>query len=190
MPGIYGEDNDMQDGRITGLLLTALSVLGLCFMVSCAAKPHQQSGFLKEYSDMKQTKNFHRLYIDPDVDFGTYENVVVRPVDTSHIEKQTWYDMTYNEKELAEIIEFIEKEFARTLGASYLIVNDDGGFTGKTLVLETSLIDLDPVDKYSNTMSSALIYIPVSKGKVAMEGRMIDAGTRKTVLKFADARHG
>lgn len=177
------------DRGINPLLAAALA-LGLCFLASCAAKPHEETGFLDNYSDMKQTKNFHRFYIAPGVDFKAYKNVIIKPVNTSYMPEFKWYDVKYDEKELKEITNYIEQEFARALGKSYLIVNEGRGYTGKTLILELALVKLAPVDAASNVVSSAIIMMPVSKGEVAVEGQLVDADTDKTALKFTDARYG
>ncbi|MDI6760460.1 MAG: DUF3313 family protein [Candidatus Brocadiaceae bacterium] len=60
----------------------------------------------------------------------------------------------------------------------------------KTLVLETALVKLAPVDVGSNVITSAVIAMPLSKGEVAIEGRLVDAASGKTVIRFTDARAG
>lgn len=180
----------MRYGRRINPLFAAALALGLCFLASCAAKPHEETGFLDNYSDMKQTQNFHRFYVAQGVDFKTYKNVIIRPVNTSYMPEFKWYDVRYDEKELKEVTNYIEQEFARALGKSYLIVNEGGGYTGKTLILELALVKLAPVDAASNVVSSAVIMMPVSKGEVAVEGQLVDTDTGKTVLKFTDARYG
>lgn len=91
--------------------------------------------------------------------------------------------------ELKELTDFMKQEFAEELGKSYLI-DQSPEKAGKTLVLETALVKLAPVDVGSNVIISAVIAMPVSKGKVAIEGRMVDATSGKTVLRFTDARAG
>lgn len=186
----FREGSAMRYSKRINMTFAAVLILSLYFLVSCAAKPHEETGFLNDYSNMQQTQNFHRFYIAPGVDFKAYKNVIIRPVNTTHLPEFKWYDERYDEKELKEIIRYMEWEFARALGKSYLIVNEDYNYKGRTLILELALVKLAPVDAASNVISSALIYIPVSKGEVAVEGRLVDADTGKTVLKFTDARHG
>ena len=56
--------------NIKSLPMVVLFV-SLCLLVSCASKPYKQTGFLGDYSNMVQTKNFHRFYTEPGVDFKT-----------------------------------------------------------------------------------------------------------------------
>ncbi len=145
----------MKDTRKFNLPFVAVLVLSLCFLISCAAKPHKETGFLGDHPEMKQTVNFHRIYIKPDVDFTIYENVVIRPVNTEHLPEFKWYDNTYSEEELGEITECINDEFAEELREHYLIVKERPDYARKTLILELALVKLAPVDKYSNVISSA-----------------------------------
>ncbi|MEE9201395.1 MAG: DUF3313 family protein [Candidatus Brocadiales bacterium] len=176
-------------GRVN-LPFIVILIISLCFIASCAAKPHEETGFLGDHPEMKQTVNFHRLYIEPGTDFKTYKNVVIREVNTSHLPEFKWYDNTYGEEELKEVTEHTEKEFANALGGNYLIIKERPDYATETLILELALVKLAPVDKYSNVVSSALIYIPVSKGEVAIEGKLMDANSEKLVLMFTDARLG
>jgi hypothetical protein len=161
---------------------------GLCFLSACASKPYKETGFVGDYSHMVQTKNYHRFYADPRADFKSYKNVVIKPVNTAFLPDFKWYDERYNEIELRELVTSMQDQFAEELGKSYLINPPAQG--GKTLVLELALVKLAPVDAVSNVLSTAVIMMPVSKGEVAIEGRVTDASNGKVLMRFTDARKG
>ena len=179
----------MKDIRNIKSLPVVVLFVSLCLLVSCASKPHKQTGFLGDYSNMVQTKNFHRFYAEPGVDFKTYKNIVIKPVNIDYLQKLRWYDEQYNQMELKELTDFMKQKFAEELGKSYLI-NQSPEKAGKTLVLETALVKLAPVDVGSNVITSAVIAMPLSKGEVAIEGRLVDAASGKTVIRFTDTRAG
>lgn len=180
----------MKNSRIFNAFFMVVLFLSLCFLVSCAAKPHNTTGYLGDYSHMYQTPNFNRFYAVPGVNFREYENVIVKPVNTMFLADSKWYDVQYKEDELKALVLFMKQTFSGEMSKSFNIVNEHDYYKGKTLVLEMALVNLVPVDVVSNVTTSALVGLPFSKGVIAVEARLADADSRMTLVKFTDTRRG
>lgn len=180
----------MKNSRILNAFFVVVLFIGLCCLVSCAAKPHKTTGYLGDYSHMYQTPNFNRFYAVPGVDFREYENVIVKPINTFFLADSKWYDVKYKEDELIDLVMFMKQTFSGEMSKSFNVVNNSDTYKEKTLVLETALVNLIPVDVISNVTTAALVGLPFSKGVIAVEARLVDANSRMTLMKFTDTRRG
>ena len=98
----------------TRVLLKVAALAGILALTGCAAKvaqPNQYSGFLKDYSSLKETTSAsgkpELRWIDPNFNPANYDNIVYHPVTYYPVPKPT---TQVGEKALQDILNYTNKE--------------------------------------------------------------------------------
>lgn len=103
----------------TRVLLKVAALAGILALTGCAAKvaqPDQYSGFLKDYSSLKETTSAsgkpELRWIDPNFNPANYDNIVYHPVTYYPVPKPT---TQVGEKALQDILNYTNKELKQAI---------------------------------------------------------------------------
>ena len=103
----------------TRVLLKVAALAGILALTGCAAKvaqPNQYSGFLKDYSSLKETTSAsgkpELRWIDPNFNPANYDNIVYHPVTYYPVPKPT---TQVGEKALQDILNYTNKELKQAI---------------------------------------------------------------------------
>ena len=167
-----------------------LCCLALLFSSCSTAHVAAPSGFLKDYSDLKQGEYFKQESIAGGVDVTGFKAVKVSPVDLSYLSDKTACDTGALEELGREFREDIEDHLKKE---GFTITSNP---SGNTLVVNLALTNVEPPNILLNAaLTAATFVVPVplpfdQDGKTAFEGRVFDGATGKEVVKFAEERTG
>ncbi|MDC0357589.1 DUF3313 domain-containing protein [Oligoflexia bacterium] len=193
-------------------LLSILAFTTACSGSLLKAGPAPDSGFLAETGvDAVANENypFHRVW-HPESSYealSASRRIYVAPVNTDKLQNKSHY-FNNNQKEKAnsaiaddavEISQYIQKSFSGQLNkvaGNRFIVEDAP--VKDAVVLELALIELTPTDVARNVLGTVVgTFVPGGgllgidgAGKVAIEGRLVDTRTGKTLFTFADRETG
>ncbi|PHR57834.1 MAG: hypothetical protein COA44_05000 [Arcobacter sp.] len=176
----------------------SLALLGsLVLMTGCVSRTvvPKNSGFLKTYEGL-DTKNakFEKsmIRISPEVDFASYENIYVAPVNViSGVSKE---NMTDKQRKLyAKIAEYVRIAYKKEIKDNGIYTLAENKETDKTLVLEIGLsaveVHFDDVTWYQLspielglTGTSISTYLDGAV-RILGESRLIDISTGKVLLR-------
>lgn len=187
----------MKQVTITAITIAIMSAL--LFFGGCSthqSKPGK-SGYLKSTEQMARSKElpFYREWHDSDVNWKQFTKVYIAPVDTSHIEHMTWWQKASFDRDLQkgrnEAANYMhrqfEKAFSKNSNGHFTLVDQPGP---GVLTIETAITELVPSKAWLNTVESLSIFVTTSKGTIAMESRIIDGSTGKTIATVADTKNG
>ncbi len=169
-----------------GLIFAAL------FFSSCTtAKVADPSGFLQDYSALKDGTYFKQELIAPGIDFSRYKAVKVAPVNLSYLDGKTSCDTAELENLGTEFREDIE---AQLKAKGFVLTSSPGE---NVLVISLALTNIEPPDALTNaglTAVSIMTPFPASvfdkDGMTSFEGRITDGATGKELIEFAEERSG
>lgn len=183
--------------------LSLMVVVGF-FCVSCASthqvRKVETSGFLDDYSQLKEGKGDQALmvYIDPDVNFDTYDKIIIEPV---HLVASEDSDMAkISEEGLQAIADYFYNALNDQLSQKYTVVTEPGP---GTMRLKVALTDVEGSNVVVDTMSSIVpigmalnVIKKVATGKnmgvgsATGEMEMLDSVTGKRLIAAVDGRSG
>lgn len=195
-----------------GLKFAPVYAMAGMLLSGCETAPVQDSGFLEKPEMMKKYEMFpvQRAWRDPDMKALDYDKMIVRPVFTqSQVPKsgletanmRTWLDQ--EDSDTAEFAKYMENAFREALKKSKRIKLVEKPGPG-TMVLELNLVKVVPgkpvlgaVRNLSNLTPIGFMVAPLKMGassatdspmqaSVAIEGRICDSLTHKTLAMFAD----
>lgn len=187
-------------------IVIALSLTGCSLLdSSLQANPAPDSGFLEHPEQMRPQPTrfpFNRVWCkNHGCDWSKYKNVVVAPVDTTHILKMSWWDNfnTEPKSELQEerhiIADYLRSTFTSTLKSDSKVHHEVIKIpVEKTMILEIALVELVPTKVFMRSVMDIVGFlIPgaqalglTGSGSVAIEGKIRDATTGEVIFKFAD----
>ena len=187
------------------MTMLVLNIMG-CSMFK--AKPAPPSGFLQneEASDNMvklERYPFHRAWLSNDWKENRYQykNIIVAPINTSHLMEMEWFKAQIFKtkqmikKDSVEIARYFEDKLKDAIVTKekhpFSIVTSP---QAKTIRLEIAIVELVPSKAWWNaTASAAGFVIPgagflttLGKGEIAIEARITDAQSGKTLALFAD----
>jgi hypothetical protein len=182
----------------------SLMVMIGSFCVSCAST-HQvrnveTSGFLNNYSQLAEGEGDQALmvYIDPDVNFDTYDKLIIDPIrliategsDLAEIDKEDsqaiadYFFAALNEQ-LAKNYTIVKKSGSKTLQLKVALTD----MTGSKVVLDT-LSSLVPVGMAINLISKVATGNNTAVGSATGEMELLDSATGKRLIAAVDGRAG
>lgn len=168
----------------------AMITATLIFSSCSTAKEATQSGFLTDYSSLKQGTSFKQEYIAPGVDFSKYKTVKVAPVSLSFLDAKTSCDTSELENLAGEFRGNLEEQLAQK---GFTVTSHPGE---NTLVISLALTNVEPPNRLLNAgLTAATFMAPVplpfdQDGKTSLEGKITDATTGKLLISFAEERSG
>ena len=174
----------------TRVLLKVAALAGILALTGCAAKvaqPNQYSGFLKDYSSLKETTSAsgkpELRWIDPNFNPANYDNIVYHPVTYYPVPKPT---TQVGEKALQAISE--RKPLATTAGKRSLIFR--GAITGVDSSKEgLQFYEVIPVAMIVAGTQAATGHRTMDTN-LYFEAEVIDASTNKPVIKVVRKGEG
>ncbi|MHC4223717.1 MAG: DUF3313 family protein [Planctomycetota bacterium] len=185
------------------LSLVALTVVAAA-LIGCKSAPAKPAGFvdssrLQKLDDLP----FHLAWRNPEGDFAPYNKIYIAPVDTSHLLQMDWWQggeagaASDFEKDVVEIAEGIRKHLKKVFNEApegvenrYTVVEEPKG--ADTLVLEFAIVQIIPSKAsleaagWVMPFGSGILLGQFNKSTAAMEGRFLDANSKKILLAFAD----
>lgn len=174
------------------------------FCVSCASthqvRSVETSGFLSDYSQLKEGTDEQALmvYIDSDVNFDTYDKIIIDPVRLMVSEDS---DMgKISEEDRQTIANYFYAALNENLSKKYSIVTTPGPQTMKLRVALTDMagskVVLDtigsilPIGMVVNMISKVATGNNVSVGSATAEMELLDSSTGKRLIAAVDGRGG
>ena len=174
----------MSRGR-QGVRLGAVAALAL-WLPACASIPQHQSGYLRSYSDLEAGKHFKQQYVAPGVTFDQYRSVKITPVELGFLEQQD----TYTTEELNRLTARFQKELEAEMGTSHRILSKGDPPDERTLIVSPALISLTTPWRFTNLITTLVIWVPISWGSTTFEAKLLDGATRRVVARVAEKRSG
>lgn len=182
------------------LLFFALAPLA--FSLSSCSTPAAATGFLgKDDALLVKDKAmpFQRSWKNPTAELWKYDRIAVKPMRTDKLQPLKGALQTVNQRNLGATHQKDADELARYATAEMLGQLNAGSarkaffspksfpVTSRTMVLETNLVEVVPGRP---TMQVANFFVPfiglLNRPSVAIEGRLLDARSGKTLLAFKD----
>lgn len=182
--------------KILALLLTIA-------LVGCSAsgmKNVEQSGFLKDYSQLKHGSDDQAalVYIKPGVDFKPYIKIMLERVTV--VFAPTAEGLEVDPKMLHELSDYYQNALQEALKDGYELVDQPGP---DVLWVRVAITDVVPSNPTANTMSSIIpIGMAVSAaakattdanlgtGEAATEMEVLDSMTKERLAAAVDRRQG
>lgn len=164
--------------------------LMLAFAGCSTAHEAAPSGFLEDYSSLKQGTYFKQEYVAGGIDFAQYKAVKVTPVNFSYLDDKT----ACSTAELENLGRDFREDIENQLKKEGLTVTSDP--SGKTLLISLAVTNIEPPDALLNVgLTAASVVLPVplpfdKDGKTAFEGKITDGATGKVLVRFAEEREG
>lgn len=177
-----------------GLLRCGLPILAALIAVAgCKSGPAPNAGFILERPEAKEPADlpFHSAWFKPGVDWASYRKAMISPVDTQHLLPPVSPILTAGagdrEAQLRELASYAQEALKRAFrddprGRFQLTETRGPG----TLDLEFAITDFTASRPALNAVSLFFIYTAIQRGGVAMEARVRDSQSGKTIATFAD----
>lgn len=181
--------------------LFALTV-SVLLLAGCAtkAKPAEPAGFIPmEQLEKQEAFPFHKIWLDPDVDWNRYTEIQFEKVRTEYLAEMDWWKALERgkaferdaEKLAVYTKEIFERAFRDDPHQRFQVVKEPGPHT---LVAEIALVEVIPSKVLLNTLGytpfigSAFKLLRTTKGRstVAFEARVLEGETGRVVGLFAD----
>lgn len=181
------------------LLLLAAAAL-LTALSGCAT--------VKPAGSQPRTEFLKQAWVAPDYQDAVFaerfDTVCVAPVNTTHLQRQDWWQ-AQNVPELlgrmsndAELVgAYLRRAMIREIeaypGTSLRVVDTPGT---NTLLIQAALVELVPSKAFWNSAATSAGFIlpgagllsAAGRGSIAMEARMVEARTGRVIALFADRR--
>lgn len=178
----------------TRVLLKVAALAGILALTGCAAKvaqPDQYSGFLKDYSSLKETTSAsgkpELRWIDPNFNPANYDNIVYHPVTYYPVPKPT----TRREKALQDILNYTNKELKQAISERKPLATTAGK---RSLIFRGAITGVDSSKEGLQFYEVIPVAMIVAGTRAAtghrtmdtnlyFEAEVIDASTNKPVIK-------
>lgn len=186
----------------TGINLYAYSVIfkvaalaGLLALAGCSsklAKPEQYSGFLKDYSGLKETTSAsgkpELRWISADYNPNNYDNIVYNPITYYPVPKPT---TQVGEKALSDILNYTNKEMKQAISERKPLATTAGK---RSLIFRGAITGVDSSKEGLQFYEVIPVAMIIAGTRAAtghrtmdtnlfFEGELIDAATHKPVVK-------
>lgn len=185
--------------KFIAMLFCSLFFVG-CFSTEQARHADKQSGFLKDYSMLKEGEGDEALlvYKNPKADWQKYTKIMIDPV-------QVWAGKDSDVKKLSKedlknVTALINSAIEKAFKKDFQIVTTPGA---DTLNLKVALTDGESSSPVSDTLSSvipvgvALSFLTraavghhLAVGKASVEAELVDSVTNERLLAGMDTRYG
>lgn len=187
-------------GMRTAVLLIALSTAVWGCATTLDARKVDESGFLGDYSKLKQVKEGEALlvYRNPDVDLGSYNKVIIDPVELWCCPESKLREAS--PEELERLSRTLVNTLKRSLARRYEIVDEPGpGVMRLHAALTEATKSVVLLDAFSTVYPSARILSEAKKmatgveafvGSASIEIRAVDSVTNQVLFEEADRRGG
>lgn len=182
------------------LVLFAVAPLTLC--LSSCSTPTAATGFLgKDDALLVKDKAmpFQRSWKNPSAELWKYNKIAVRPMRTDRLQPLKGALQSVNQRNLGKTHQSDADELARYATTEMLgQLNASAGreafyntksfpATARTMVLETNLVEVVPGRPSMQVVNFFVPFIGLlNRPSVAIEGRLVDARSGKTLLAFKD----
>lgn len=167
-----------------------LMMFALSFSGCSTASIGTPSGFLKDYSGLREGSHFKQEFIPKGVRFAGYKSVKVAPVNLSYLDDRS----SCNTEDLENLArEFREDIEAQVQKQGFTVTSDP---SGHTLVISLALTNIETPDRLFNAGLTAVsvmspVPLPFDKdGLTAFEGKITDGSTGQLMMEFAEVRSG
>jgi len=203
------EDNVRYHLGMKAILCLVLPLFAIAFLSGCAsnsaplkAKPAAPSAFLENPGAMKSIPDrvpFRTVWETQDLDLiaANYRGIYVAPVNTQYLRPVNRPLVKLVEgpfatrRPVAETANLLQTNFANSFKTSPQPKLQVAAGPGRSvLTLELALIELNPTNVVGNAVrygapgGSALA--PLTKGNIAIEGKVRDSQSKKLLFQFAD----
>lgn len=186
----------------TQVFFKAAALVGILALAGCASKtttPEQYSGFLKDYSGLKQATTAsgktELRWISPDYNPNNYENVVYNPVTYYPVPKPT---TQVGQKALADILNYTNTQLKKSISERKTLVATAGP---RSLIFRGAITAVDSSKEGLQFYEVVPIAMVVAGTQAAtghrtmntnlyFEAELIDAATNKPVIKVVRKGEG
>ena len=179
----------------TQLFFKVAALAGLLALAGCSskiAKPEQYSGFLKDYSNLKEPE---LRWISPDYNPSNYDNVVYNPITYYPVPKPT---TQVGEKALNDILSYTNKEMKQAISERKPLATTAGK---RSLIFRGAITGVDSSKEglqFYEVIPVAMIIAGTQAAtghrtmdtNLYFEGELIDAATKKPVIKVVRKGEG
>ncbi|HEX4502493.1 MAG TPA: DUF3313 domain-containing protein [Scandinavium sp.] len=183
-------------------LFKVAAVAGMLALTGCASKiaqPEKYSGFLKSYSDLKETTSAsgkpELRWIDPDYKPANYDSIVYNPIVFYPVPKPT---TQVGEKALSDILNYTNTQMKQAISERKTLVTTAGP---RSLIFRGAITGVDSSSEglqFYEVVPVALIVAgtQMATGHRTMdtslyfEGELIDPKTNKPVIKVVRKGEG
>lgn len=182
------------------VMFVAMLVFAMASTVSFAKEEIKYSGFLKDYSKLKEgpKDGLDRVHIKPGVDFKKYDKVMMDHV--VFYFKDDAENKEIDPEELKELADAFHNSIIESLKEAYPMVSEPGP---GVLRVRVAITELEPVKRGINTITTiipiGLIASAIKKGvtgsaafagKAVMEVELLDSQTNEQLAIGVDSRGG
>lgn len=179
-----------------------VALVGVMALAGCASKtttPEQYSGFLKDYSGLKEVTSAsgkkELRWISPDYKSSNYDSIVYNPVTYYPVPKPT---TQVGQKALSDILAYTNTELKKSLGDRKPLVTKAGP---RSLIFRGAITAVDSSKEGLQFYEVIPIAMVVAGTEAAtghrtmdtnlyFEGEVIDAATNKPVIKVVRKGEG
>lgn len=172
---------------------TALFLVAFVFIfLSSCTKVHktdvEEKGFIEDYSMLEADKDSKGvlIYVNKDADFAKYDKIWLETVVAYVTEGSRMEDIS--EKDINELVEYVENTFIRVLSEDYAFVDEAGP---GTMQVRIGITDLSGQNRVTNTIST---YAPPGRAltelKRLVTGRHLGTGGAAYEAEVLDSLTG
>lgn len=186
----------------TRVLFKVTALAGMLALTGCASKlaqPNQYSGFLKDYSNLKEATTAsgksELRWIDPNYNPANYDNVVYHPVTYYPVPKPT---TQVGEKALQDILNYTNKQLKQAISERKPLATTAGK---RSLIFRGAITGVDSSKEGLQFYEVVPVAMIVAGTQAAtghrtmdtdlyFEAELIDASTNKPVIKVVRKGEG
>jgi hypothetical protein len=166
---------------IKNVFLLACALL----FVSCAGSKVGKSGFLKDYSHLREDRSIFAdlVYVAPDANFASYKGLIIDPVS---LRGERAAKLEASERQM--LGNLMRSSFVRSLGGVYPIVSEPGP---GVMRLRLAISDVEATNPLLNTSTTVVPMARlVSEGQRLVTGTQTFAGSATLEAEFIDTETG
>lgn len=162
--------------------------LSCSILLAGCASSYDPTGYFENYDRMESGPYFKQEFTETSADFSKYKKIKLMPVTLDYFDKESEYKLNPGEKEW--LVSSLEKSLKEALSKSYSLEDLQAPPDAETLVVEPALVYARKPHRLINVVLTLLIMVPPSSGSAALEVKMIDGLSGKTVALVAEKRTG
>lgn len=164
-----------------------MCMLFLIVIISACASTHAPSGFLEDYSSLREGIYFKQESISRTADFTKYDTVKIDPINMYYMEGKE----NYTREELDKLKDNFQNELKEAFKNKGIRVLTEGQIPNeKTIVLDVAVTKIKSPQRTLNAVTSVLVFVPVTAGSAAFETRMKDGATGEVLVEVAEKHSG
>lgn len=183
-------------------LLNVAALVGMLALAGCASKiapPEKYSGFLKNYSDLKETTSAsgkpELRWIDPNYKSENYDNIVYNPIVYYPVPKPT---TQFGQRAMSELLNYTNQQMKKAISERKPLVTTAGP---RSLIFRGAITGVDRSKEGLQFYEVVPVALVVAGTQMAtghrtmdtnlyFEGELIDAKTNKPVMKVVRKGEG